>query len=102
MTPYNEDLVKFAKLGYKDRIFPILCYWVRFDTRTPEILVNDSQDWQPLNDVSNLPYSVPLGLRFRGFLAYRVRHHTEGALDPQHLVPLAPPGRTKATRYVSR
>ena len=65
VSPYYEDLVKFAQLGHKTKECPVTNFSVHFDSRVPEIQVSGGEGWIKLHSLSDLPYSVPSGLSYR-------------------------------------
>ena len=71
VSPYYEDLVKFAKLGHKTKGCPVTNFRVHFDSRVPEIQVSGGEGWIKLHSLSDLPYSVPSGLSYRRFAKLR-------------------------------
>ena len=91
VSPYYEDLVKFAQLGRKTEGCPVINYRVHFDTRVPEIQVTGGEGWIKLYSVSNLPYSVPPGCSFRRFAKLRHDIVAAGGSDPIVPVPPTPP-----------
>ena len=82
VASFNEDLVKFAKLGCETEACPVKSYRALFDSCTTEILIQGSENWIPLKDITDLPYSVPLGLSYRRFLEFRAEHVAAGLQDP--------------------
>ena len=91
VSPYYEDLVKFAQLGRKTDGCPVINYRVHFDTRVPEIQVTGGEGWIKLYSVANLPYSVPPGYSFRRFSKHRHDIVSSGGSDPLVPVPPTPP-----------
>ena len=85
VSPYYEDLVKFAQLGHKTEGCPVTNFRVRFDTCVPEIRVAGGEGWIQLKSLTDLPYSVPPGLKYRRFTKLRHDQMATGHRDP--LVP---------------
>ena len=94
VSPYYEDLVKFAQLGHKTKGCPVTNFRVHFDLRVPEIQVSGGEGWIRLHSSADLLYSVPSGLSYRPFAKLRHDQIAAGLRDP--IVPQVstPPGES--------